>query len=126
MQCAAVLRAEHLPADGAEFTLFVFFRCSLPLQISASKTGAHTVSGQLSNRIAPSPWGRFLLVLGVAVIAAQLYAMAGVAGQQVHRAQLRDSLASQTSKATANCVRNFSSAALAQACISSFTVASAP
>ena len=66
------------------------------------------------------------MVLGVVVIAAQLYAMAGVARQQVQRAELRDSLASQTSKATANCVRNFSSAALAQACISSFTLASAP
>ena len=84
------------------------------------------MSGQLLYHIAPSPWGRLLLVLGVAVIAAQLYAMAAVAGQQVQRAQLRDSLASQTSKATANCVRNFSSAARAQACIYSFTVASAP
>ena len=84
------------------------------------------MSGQLLYRIAPSPWRTFLMVLGVAVIAAQLYAMAGFARQQVQRAELRDSLASQTSKAAANCVRNFSSAALAQACISSFTVASGP
>ena len=84
------------------------------------------MSRQLLHRVAPSPWGSFLLVLGIVVIAAQLYAMASVVGQQVHRAQVRDSLASQTSRATANCVRNFSSAALAKACISSVTVASAP
>ena len=76
--------------------------------------------------VGPSPWRIFFLMLGMAVIAAQLYAMVMVAQQQVERAQVRDSLQSRASRATVSCIRNFSSASLAKACISSITVASAP
>ena len=78
------------------------------------------------NQVAPSPWRIFFLALGLVVIAAQLYAMVVVTRQQVERAQARDSLESRASRATVNCIRNFGSASLARACISTTTVASAP
>ena len=76
--------------------------------------------------VTPSPWRIFFLALGIVVIAAQLYAMVVVTRQQVERAQARDSLESRASRATVNCIRNFGSASLARACISTITVASAP
>ena len=58
----------------------------------------------LLTRLATAPWASAMFLVGVAVIAAQLYAVGTLAQGQVQRAQLRDSLQASANQVLANCV----------------------
>lgn len=64
------------------------------------------------NRIAAAPLSSVLFALALAMIGAQLYAMATLAQGQVHKALLRDSQQLSANRALASCVQSSRGVAL--------------
>ena len=71
-----------------------------------------TFIDKLLAQLAHAPLASAMCLVGLAVIAAQLYAMATLAHGQVHKAQVRDSLQVTANSMLANCLYRNKGAAL--------------